>query len=442
MSVAVQVALAFGSVAILLGLMAVVKRLAAQWDLSAEIQRKLVHIGTGLYALTLPWLFPDRWPVYMLVGVTLVVMLVLRIPRFARAGIGSTLHGVERQSYGDILLAIAVGLCLFLAEDRLFLYVLPIAVLTLADAAAALAGTSYGKRFFRVEDGQKSLEGCVVFFSVTLLVSIICLMLMTTFAPLNIILLALMVAGFGTLVEAVSWRGFDNLFLPLGILVFLASHGGRDVWDLVTLAGLFVATLVGFRAVAPFVGLTTHAARVYVTTVFLLLAVTAFHNAVLPISVFLAHAWARSVNPSQAQFPDLDIVAAVVLISLFWLVTGNATEWNAVSFYGMTALAMSFGLCYLALQVKGPLIQVVGLIGVIGALGLMRWWSVAMNGPIRNWNGPMWGAIAGSLLLIAIAIILRPAWFARRRVTWLTLLAMVVPLPLYLYETQLGGLLA
>jgi len=201
--------------------MGVVKRLARSFDLGAEMQRKLVHICTGLYALTLPWLFPDRWPIYMLLALTLGVMLCLRIPRIANAGIGSTLHGVERQSYGDIFLALAVGLCLFFAEDQLYLYVLPIAVLTLADAAAALAGTSYGKRFFRVEDGQKSLEGCVVFFGVTLLLAIICLMLMTPFAPINIILLALMVAGFGTLVEAVSWRGFDNLFLPLGILVFL-----------------------------------------------------------------------------------------------------------------------------------------------------------------------------------------------------------------------------
>ena len=442
MNAATQIVLALGSVGVLLGLMAVVKRLATAYALNTEIQRKLVHIGTGLYALTLPWLFPDRWPVYLLVGLTLIVMLVLRLPRVAQAGIGSTLHGVERKSYGDIFLAIAVGLSLFLAEDQLYLYVLPIAVLTLADAAAALAGTSYGSRFFRVEDGQKSLEGCVVFFSVTLLLSIICLMLMTSFDPINIILLALMVAGFGTLVEAVSWRGFDNLFLPLGILVFLASHASRDVWDLLTLAGLFAATLIGFRAVAPLVGLSNHASRVYVTTVFLLLAVTTFHNAALPISVFLAHAWARSVNPGKGKYPDLDIVAGVVLISLFWLTTGNAAGWNAVSFYGMTAMGMSFGFCLLALAPKPLFHRIVGGFTVLLALVLMRGWSVAMNDELRNWNGPMWGEVAFSLALIAGVITMMPNQLQRFRVTKLIGLAGLTPLTIYLVSTQFGGVMS
>ncbi|MEC7667471.1 MAG: hypothetical protein VX622_00215, partial [Pseudomonadota bacterium] len=96
MSPVFQIALALGSVAALLGLMAVVRRLATQWQISAEVQRKLVHVGTGLYALSLPWLFPDRWPVYALVGVTLIVMMVLRLPN---SKLGGTLHGVERQSY-------------------------------------------------------------------------------------------------------------------------------------------------------------------------------------------------------------------------------------------------------------------------------------------------------------------------------------------------------
>ena len=170
MTPALQIAMAIGSVGILLALMAIVRHVAGLWHLGAELQRKLVHIGTGLYALVLPWLFPDRWPIYGLVGLTIGVMLVLRLPG---SRLGRTLHGVERQSYGDLLLAASVGLCLFLAGDQLFLYVLPIAVLTLADAAAALAGSTYGRRFFTVEDGRKSVEGSAVFFTVTLLVAIV-----------------------------------------------------------------------------------------------------------------------------------------------------------------------------------------------------------------------------------------------------------------------------
>jgi len=252
-SVALQISLALGSVVILLALMGLVRHLAGRWDIRAEVQRKLVHVGTGLYALSLPWLFPDRWPVYFLVALTLVVMLVLRLPG---SRLGGTLHQVERQSYGDLFLAISVGLCLFLAGDQLYLYVLPIAVLTLADAAAALAGSTYGTRFFKIEEGEKSIEGSAVFFVLTLLIALVCMMVMTTLSPANVLLLSLMVAGFGTFIEAASWRGFDNLFLPMGLLIFLSVHAESAVPELLILAGLFVASVVGFKAVGRKMGLT------------------------------------------------------------------------------------------------------------------------------------------------------------------------------------------
>jgi len=249
-----------------------------------------------------------------------------------------------------------------------------------------------------------------------------------------------MVAGFGTLVEAVSWRGFDNLFLPLGILVFLASHGGREVWDLLALAGLFAATMIGFRAVAPLVGLNNHAARVYVTTVFLLLAVTDLHNAALPISVLLAQAWARAVFPGDSKYPDLDIVAGVVVISLFWLTLGNATGWNAVSFYGIAAMGMSFGFCCLALVRKPMFTRLVGLAAVLAALVAMRAWGFAMNDEVRNWNGPMWGIIALQISLIGLTTWTFPVLFQRYRVTVMTAIATLPPFVLYVVKTNAGGI--
>ena len=76
---AAQLVIAFGSVAALLVLMALARRL----PVSAEVKRKLVHVGTGVYAMGLPWLFPDRWPVYMIVALTLVMMVALRLPQIS-----------------------------------------------------------------------------------------------------------------------------------------------------------------------------------------------------------------------------------------------------------------------------------------------------------------------------------------------------------------------
>lgn len=436
MSPILQIILALVSVAALMGLMAIVRYGAQLWQIGPEVQRKLVHIGTGLYALTLPWLFPERWPVYLLVGVTLVVMLLLRLPN---SRLGATLHSVERQSYGDFLLAISVGVCLFLAQDQLYLYILPVAVLTLADAAAALTGSTYGTRFFRVEDGEKSIEGSAVFFIVALLISIICLMLMTPFAPLNIIVLSMMVAGFGTLVEAASWRGFDNLFLPVGLLIFLSSHGLSTLPELVWLAVLFAMSIVTFKVIAPKFGLNTHAARVYVTAVFLLLAVTDVQNTVFPVLVLAAHAWSRSVAPCESKYPDLDVVAALALVSFGSLTVGTATGLTAISFYGIVAMGMLMGLCAVAASSKRPTASYPLVLSIALALLLMREGIVRLNPDTANWNGPMWPVVLICLALSAIVPMALPQAFAQRRMRKLTLLALLIPLPYYVVSVGLAG---
>ena len=434
-----QIAVALASIAILLGLMAAVRRLSELWNISPEVQRKLVHIGTGIYALTLPWLFPDRWPVYFLVGLTLIVMLALRMPH---SKLGGTLHGVERQSYGDLLLAVSVGLCLFLAGEQLFLYVLPIAILTLADAAAALAGSAYGTRFFRIEAGQKSVEGSVVFFFVSMLISVICLIMMTPLAAPNIIMLSVMVAGFGTLVEAASWRGFDNLFLPLGLLIFLYVHMDSSLTDLVLLAVLFGAAIVVFLAIAPKFGLTRHAASVYVTTVFLLLAVTAVQNTIIPIMVLAAHAWCRSATPCESKFPDLDIVAALALVSFGWLTIGNATGWNAVSFYGMTAMGMVMALCAIALSGRPISIQITSLVLIAVTLLGIRSLALGLNPEVANWNGSMILISGVGIVLAAMLPIVAPHLFLQARVARLTVLSLIVPLGTFLVSISFADAVA
>jgi phytol kinase len=434
MSGAWQLSLAVGSVAILLCLMACLRQVSGPLGVNAELQRKLIHIGTGVYAIALPWLFPARWPVYVLVAMTLVVMAFLRRPN---SRLGATLHSVDRASYGDLLLAIAIGLCLFLSGDRPFLYVLPIAVLTLADAMAALIGSRYGTRFFNIEDGQKSIEGSVTFFIVTLLVSIICLMLMTQFAPLNMLMLSVMVAAFGTLVEAVSWRGFDNLFLPMGLLIFLSTHANDPLIDLLLLAGVFAASIVAFKLIAPKIGLNNHAARVYVVAVFLLIAVTELQNAVFPICVLVAHIWSRTTAPSSSKFPDLDVVASLALVSFGFWAMGDATGQNAISFYGMVTMAMTVGLCAIALTPRGLAVRSFAMMAILGLAYIIRAIVTALNPDLANWNGTMWPTATATLALVAIIPSLLPQVFKHRRMKKLTLLATIIPLGTYLSTIKL-----
>ena len=433
MSTSMQLAVAVGSVAVLLGLMGLVRKVASSSGLGAEVQRKLIHVCTGLYALTLPWLFPDRWPVYMLVGITVIVMIVLRLPEFAR-GIGATLHSVERRTYGDFLLALSIALCLFFSDGNLLLYVLPIAVLTLADAAAALAGTTYGTRIFRVEDSHKSVEGTVVFFVIALLIAIVCLMLMSSLPAPNILVLALMVAGFGTLVEAQSWRGFDNLFLPLGLLIFLDVQGNSGILDLTVVALLFLTAILSFHFLGQRIGMSTHAARVYAVAIFLVLAVTAVQNAVLPALVLVAHVWANQTTPGADRFDELDIVASLALISFGWLALGNATGWHAVAFYGLSAMGLAMGLFAIALRQRVAAVVLVAVLLLAAREAFTR-----MNPPGAQWAEPLLGLSILCVLVTGALPILIPQAFRQDRVMRLSVVALAPPLTYYLAAVWWSG---
>lgn len=428
MSVAPPILLALACVAALLGLMAVVRRVARQVGLNAEVQRKLMHVGTGLFTLALPWIFPQGWPVYMLIGVTMVVMLILRLPRFSR-GLGATLHSVERRSYGDFLLALSVGICFLVAGENTLFYVLPIAVLTLADAAAALAGTAYGTKRYVVEDGEKSLEGSVVFFVITLLVAIICFLFLSSLPPLNILMLCLMVAAFGTLVEAQSWRGFDNLFLPLGLLIFLRVHYDSSVAELAILALLFLVSLASFGVVGSLVNLSKHTTRVYVVAVFLLLAAAKFQNTLLPIMVLAAHGWARTASPCDSKFPELDVVAALGLLGFGWLAAGHATGLDGVGFFGLSAMGLAMGFIAVARRALTIAIPLAATL-----LFLIRSWAVSQNSDFSNWAEPLTALSLVSLAIMAVVPSVFSQMFRTNRVAKLGLLALLPPLSFYVWS--------
>jgi phytol kinase len=110
-----------------------------------------------------------------------------------------------------------------------------------------------------------------------------------------------------------------------------------------------------------------------------------------------------------------------------------------VSFYGMTAMAMMTALCALALSPQRGAIRIGALACLMIAACILRAVVIGLNPDSANWNGPMWPAVLAALALASLLPSLRPGAFVRRRMTKVTLLALVVPLPLYLYAMTIPG---
>lgn len=216
------------------GWLVVLRALQRKYSPHPELVRKMAHVGTGLVAISLPFLFHKAWPVVLLCAFSLAGMLAIRLTSKLKREFGAVLHGVDRSSQGEIYFPISVAIVFVLARDNPLIFVIPMLILTFADALAALAGGRYGLTRYAGTGGGKTAEGSVAFFLVAFLSSHIPLLLHTDTGRAKTLLIGLTIGLVATLLEAIAGRGLDNLFIPLGVYILLQNYLRLNETALVT----------------------------------------------------------------------------------------------------------------------------------------------------------------------------------------------------------------
>jgi len=142
-------------------LMALLKVIEHWLQPPAELVRKLLHVGMGSVVLTFPWLFDRTWPVVLLAAIATAALAVVRLAPALRDGVGTVLNRVQRPSLGEIYFAIAVGVLFWLSAGNPLLFCLPMLIMTLADATAALiaGGSEITTHFASAPFYYQSLAG-------------------------------------------------------------------------------------------------------------------------------------------------------------------------------------------------------------------------------------------------------------------------------------------
>jgi phytol kinase len=186
----------------------------------------------GLITASFPWLFDQVWPVLLLAASSLAVLVLVRSGFSATRSVRGVLHGVERSSWGELLFPVSVALLFVLAQGDPLLYSVPILILALADAVAALIGVYYGQTQFKTLEGSKSIEGSFAFFIVAFLCVHVAVLLFTDTGRVESLLIGLLMGIIVMLFEAVAWRGLDNLFIPVASFALLKSYLDADAMDL------------------------------------------------------------------------------------------------------------------------------------------------------------------------------------------------------------------
>ena len=345
-----------GSVILLALVLWGVSKLAKIAKLDPEVGRKLVHISLGLYTLTFPFVFVAAWEVWATCLLAVGVFLLAR--GSLRESLGGGLHAVKRVSYGELLFAASVALLFWLKDGHFIssqqgkahvgavLYVLPILILTLCDAASAVVGSRYGKRVFRIEEGSKSVEGVVVFAVTAWLISLIVILLL---APQvgrgEAVLLAFITAVFGALLEAASWRGLDNLFIPLGLYFLLANLLPFGVLDLALVAGAFFIVLIALLRLTAGSGANRHVIAAGATLFFCIWTFSGPYSLITPGAAVAAYFLCVLVLKIERPEHDaLNLLLVVLAVALAFFLASHLFRMDTIYGFNAAFAALTAGI--------------------------------------------------------------------------------------------------
>ena len=216
----VGVGLVFATFGALLAIFSIIAPL-----LQAEVLRKGIHISMGLTTLSFPWLFETAWPVVIVAGASGLAFLGLRTHFLVFRRLARAMQGIKRVSVGEYCFVAATCIVFILAADDPVLYCIPMLLLTLADSAAALVGTAYGKHRYLTMGDYKTLEGSTAFFLVAFACIAVPLAWFTPASNPESMAVAALIALAVTVLEAALGGGFDNLLVPLGAFAAIKATG-------------------------------------------------------------------------------------------------------------------------------------------------------------------------------------------------------------------------
>ncbi len=187
-----------------------------------EVTRKFAHFSSVLATLPFPYFFPSHWYILVLAALFASVLFITRRGKLLRS-----IHGIERKSIGSYLLPIAIYVTFLIAElsENKFLFILPILILAVCDPLAAILGMSNTHFNRRISIAGMTLNktwlGTGAFLVSSFVISILALYFFREVFDFKTFWLAALVAVVTMFGELISWRGSDNLSIPLSAVLVL-----------------------------------------------------------------------------------------------------------------------------------------------------------------------------------------------------------------------------
>ena len=180
----------------------------------SELTRKIVHVLVGMFVAF--WPFFLSWGQIQFLSVLFLIVVVVSV----KLRIFNSIHAVSRNTMGEVLFAVVIGLLAFICSDP-WIFAAAMLHLSLADGLAAVVGLAYGQgNSYRIFGRTKSIAGSLAFLFVSIAIMLWYLSFSDT-SPTAVSVLWLPLAA--TVAENLSGEGTDNLVIPLLVTLVLTS---------------------------------------------------------------------------------------------------------------------------------------------------------------------------------------------------------------------------
>ena len=222
--------------------------------------RKIIHITVGVAVSFTPYFFTNNLQPVLLA----FIFLVINIFSF-RNNFFKSFHSIERESYGTIFFPVSYLLLGLLFWDYSHHITISFLLLAIADPFASIIGENVNNKMsFNCLGDNKTMQGSIAMF----ICSMIIVLTMTNyfFNDWDItyrLMAAIIISIAVTIAEALSYKGSDNLSIPITAFLFieLLHHIDRNqigfdyiIYNFIIILILFVAYSKRYLSVSGLVG--------------------------------------------------------------------------------------------------------------------------------------------------------------------------------------------
>lgn len=318
-------------------------RLEKKKRFNSELNRKILHIGTGICGILLPFLFEAKISVIILGIIFLIILTAIRVVKHKITGMREIIETSDRKTLGDIYFVISIMFLWVISKDNKVMYSLPLLILMFSDAFAALIGKFYARYRFDTGFGVKSLEGSAVFFLSTYFCCSNFFLIFTDLKNTNVVLLSLLLSILTMIIEVISWNGLDNLFIPFFVYLFIRLNFYRSTQELMyrvfVIAGLFAIVVLNRKKTT----LTKPAQTASLFFMYLVAVLGGLEWLMPPLMMYLGY---YHFTPKvEGQIKDsLKALLSIAFLGFFWIVLSTVMNKEIIFFVYIFVFSLYFGI--------------------------------------------------------------------------------------------------